>query len=88
MVLQALESAGMLNNSVLAFCSDNGGPLDHATNAPLRGGKHTMWEGGLKVTAWVYSPLFPVRADPTNPTGIYLYHSLSREISTKREEAD
>ena len=58
-VLEALDTAGMLDNSVLAFCSDNGGPLDHATNAPLRGGKHTTWEGGLRVTAWVYSPLFP-----------------------------
>jgi arylsulfatase A-like enzyme len=28
---------------ILAFCADNGGPLDHATNAPLKGGKHTLW---------------------------------------------
>ena len=27
---------------LLAMSSDNGGPLDHATNAPLRGGKHTV----------------------------------------------
>ena len=38
-VRAALEKAGMLSNSVIAFCSDNGGPLDHATNMPLRGGK-------------------------------------------------
>lgn len=41
-VWKALDSAGMLPNTVIAFCSDNGGPLDHATNAPLRGGKHTV----------------------------------------------
>ena len=38
-VRAALEKAGMLSNSVIAFCSDNGGPLDHATNMPLRGGE-------------------------------------------------
>lgn len=57
-VRAALEQAGMFSNSVIAFCSDNGGPLDHATNLPLRGGKHTLWDGGLRVTAWVSSPLF------------------------------
>ena len=60
MVVEALADAGLLPNAVVVFTSDNGGPLDHATNAPLRGGKHTLWEGGIRVTAWVYSPLFPV----------------------------
>ena len=26
--------------------SDNGGPLNHGTNAPYRGGKWTFFEGG------------------------------------------
>ncbi len=46
----------------MTFACDNGGPLDHSTNAPLRGGKHTMWEGGLRATAWVHSPLLPLAA--------------------------
>ena len=58
-VHDALEQAGMLQSSVISFCSDNGGPLDHATNAPLRGGKHTLWDGGVRVVAWVWSPLIP-----------------------------
>ena len=36
--------------------SDNGGPLDHATNDPLRGGKHTYWEGGVRVAAFISGP--------------------------------
>ena len=41
-VAAALRDAGVLEKAILAFCSDNGGALDHAANFPLRGGKHTM----------------------------------------------
>ena len=40
-VTLALKAAGMWQNTVLLFVSDNGGPLDHSTNFPLRGGKGT-----------------------------------------------
>ena len=40
-VQAALEAAAA--PYILAFAADNGGPLDHATNAPLKGGKHTLW---------------------------------------------
>ena len=40
-VHKALETAGLLANAVIAFSADNGGPLDHATNAPLRGERST-----------------------------------------------
>ena len=43
-VLAALKGKKMLENIVIGFSSDNGGPLDHANNAPFRGGKHTLWE--------------------------------------------
>ena len=42
-VVAALKAQGMWENTVLAFYSDNGGPLDHSTNFPLRGGKHTFF---------------------------------------------
>ena len=40
-VHKALETAGLLANAMIAFSADNGGPLDHATNAPLRGERST-----------------------------------------------
>lgn len=40
------QSSGLWDDTLLIFVSDNGGPLEHSTNAPLRGGKHTFWEVG------------------------------------------
>jgi hypothetical protein len=34
----------MLEDCVWIVTADNGGPLDHSYNWPLRGGKHTLWE--------------------------------------------
>jgi len=44
----------MLDNTIIVFASDNGGPPDGldenwATNYPLRGAKTTVWEGILIV---------------------------------------
>ena len=52
-VVAALKAGGLYNNSVVVFVSDNGGPLDHSTNAPLRGGKHTFFEGGVRVVGFI-----------------------------------
>ena len=41
-VTSALNSNGMLNNSVFFVHTDNGGPGSHACNFPLRGGKFTF----------------------------------------------
>eukprot|EP00041_Stephanoeca_diplocostata_P016573 m.326588 g.326588 ORF g.326588 m.326588 type:complete len:648 (+) comp20409_c0_seq2:213-2156(+) len=59
-VTAALKATGLYANTVLILVSDNGGPLQHSTNAPLRGGKATQWEGGVRVEAFVHSPLLPV----------------------------
>ena len=38
--------------------SDNGGVLD-GTNFPLRGEKHSNWEGGMRVAAFVSGGFVP-----------------------------
>ena len=53
-VVSALNSAGMLQDSVIVFTTDNGGPADGfdlnaASNWPLRGTKDTLWDGGVRV---------------------------------------
>eukprot|EP01105_Mastigella_eilhardi_P005252 TRINITY_DN16_c0_g1_i1.p1 TRINITY_DN16_c0_g1~~TRINITY_DN16_c0_g1_i1.p1 ORF type:complete len:477 (-),score=112.55 TRINITY_DN16_c0_g1_i1:66-1496(-) len=56
-VTQALKDAGMWDNTVLIFASDNGGPWKAtADNYPLRGQKATNWEGGIRAVAFVTGP--------------------------------
>jgi arylsulfatase B len=51
-VLSALDEEGMADNTVVLFFSDNGGPTaSGATNTPLRAGKATAFEGGIRVPA-------------------------------------
>ncbi|XP_066269867.1 arylsulfatase B-like isoform X3 [Branchiostoma lanceolatum] len=61
-VTKALSARGMLENSVIIFTTDNGGPaagfdMNYASNWPLRGVKNTLWEGGVHGTGFVHSPL-------------------------------
>ncbi|MDP6941593.1 MAG: sulfatase [Planctomycetota bacterium] len=50
-VIDKLKANGELQNTLIIFLSDNGGSVEvsHAVNAPLRGGKGTFLEGGLRV---------------------------------------
>lgn len=47
-VLKALDDTKQADNTIVIFFSDNGGS-GNGGNAPLRGSKSTMWEGGLRV---------------------------------------
>jgi arylsulfatase A-like enzyme len=48
-VMEALDSLNLAENTLLIFTSDNGGSLKYTTNAPLREGKGTFYEGGIRV---------------------------------------
>ena len=50
-ILEKLRSKNLEENTVIFFLSDNGGPTRELTssNAPLRDGKGTVYEGGLRV---------------------------------------
>tara|TARA_B110000208_G_scaffold61718_1_gene80170 strand:+ start:64 stop:1842 length:1779 start_codon:yes stop_codon:yes gene_type:complete len=70
-----LKRKNMWDNTVVVFSSDNGGPVycdgcAGANNWPLRGGKASNWQGGIRVNAFVSGGLIPIAARGTKLTGL------------------
>jgi arylsulfatase A-like enzyme len=57
-VLAALEEKKIRDNTLIIFSSDNGGPSPGriTSNGPLRAGKGTLYEGGVRVCAFANWP--------------------------------
>lgn len=47
-ILDTLAELGIDGRTLVLFTSDNGADLRHGVNAPLRGGKGSIWEGGFR----------------------------------------
>jgi len=59
-LVAALRAKHMWEQTLLTFSSDNGGPITQAANNwPLRGGKHSHFEGGVRVAAFVAGGWLP-----------------------------
>lgn len=48
-VLDELDALGLTEDTLVVFMSDNGGHPDYTTNAPLRGSKWNLYEGGIRI---------------------------------------
>ena len=56
-VIRSLKQAGMFDNTIIIFFSDNGGAVKYgASNWPLRGQKSTLFEGGTRTPAFIHGP--------------------------------
>ena len=59
-ITDALRARALWANTVLLVVGDNGGPtFEGHSNHPLRGGKLTFFEGGVRPLAFLASPLLP-----------------------------
>ena len=55
----ALRDHGLWNDTLIVVSSDNGGPLSHMNNYPMKGGKFSNWQGGVRVNAFVSGGFVP-----------------------------
>jgi arylsulfatase A-like enzyme len=57
-ISDALERKGIAKDTLVIFASDNGGPQPGqvSSNGPLRAGKATLYEGGVRVAAFATWP--------------------------------
>jgi len=56
MIMEKLEQLGFAENTIIVFMSDNGGESRVTSNAPLREGKSTLYEGGIRVPLIMHLP--------------------------------
>ena len=71
-LLRALRDLKLESDTLVFFLSDNGGPtaVTHASNAPLRGAKGQVYEGGIRVP-------FIARWPGRLPAGKLYHHPVS-----------
>lgn len=93
-LLDTLDRLGISEETIIVFASDNGGNMYNlvdggtaTSNAPLRGGKATMYEGGVRGPAVVVQPNV-IRAGSTSDQIIQssdFYPTLLEMLSINRQ---
>jgi len=56
LIINELRRKGLYENTIIIFTSDNGGETRVTSNAPLRDGKSSLYEGGVRIPMIVSAP--------------------------------
>ena len=96
-VLAHLKQKGLEQNTIVIFASDNGGYIGAdkgqtapvTSNAPLRSGKGSLYEGGIRVPLIVRWPgVTPAAAECQEPVVLMdLFHTLTATLSGEASKA-
>lgn len=77
MIRRTLDTLGLTGRTLIVFTSDNGADPRVASTVPLRGGKSTLYEGGLRVPLIVTWPgRLPPRTTAVPTSTVDLYPTL------------
>ena len=89
LIVRKLEELRLSEDTLVIFTSDNGGELNVTSNAPLRGGKSQLFEGGIRVPLIVKWPgKFPKDKVCDAPTSNVDFYPTFLEVSAlKRDES-
>jgi arylsulfatase A-like enzyme len=69
MIVEKLDELGLADDTIVLFTSDNGGETNVTSNRPLRAGKSSLYEGGIRVPLLVRRPgVVPAGAVCDTPT--------------------
>ena len=88
-IVSALDKRGLTRNTLIIFCSDNGGVSGVADNGRLRGQKAQLYEGGIRVPAIAVWPgVLKAGAIVNEPLHIVdMYPTLLKLAGARLEQA-
>jgi len=82
MILKKLAGLGLADSTLIVFTSDNGGEDRVTSNAPLRAGKSTLYEGGIREPLIVrYPGIVPAGTVCTTPTSNIDFYPTFCEVA-------
>jgi len=89
MIMTKLAESGLADNTILIFTSDNGGEDRVTSNAPLRAGKSTLYEGGIREPLLVRWPgvVGPGTVSHTPVCNIDFYSTFCEILRLRPENA-
>lgn len=70
-IVDNLKKVNMYENTIIVYSSDNGGPPNGTNNNmmnnwPLRSGKGSCWEGGIRAAGFIHAPYILKRTGISN----------------------